>query len=341
MLGSYVDDAFGGDESYATAQDLINFITFAGKDHETFVNRAKTEGPARSMVILGLLYQSALRICSLAPGKVQRYTAQIVTLIGQGWATSKDLERMVGRLEFAAWVEPFGRPLLTFLSAYIRPSDPHVILPLTDMMSICLQVWRLLISRNRGLHFDFILNKLPVMRPPLFVDASLSGGIGGYYGLLYFSLSIEQLRPWLRMCDGWEMFPEVDIAWLELLAACTAVYVFTQRVSHRILTLYSDNTNVVAWLSRRRAPNPFVCAVVAAIERVKYKKILKISSRYISTAQNKTADQLSRGHVPDYLYRNGTRVAPPMSAICANLYLGSIEQLWANAITDAPLPSQV
>ena len=42
------------------------------------------------------------------------------------------------------------------------------------------------------------------------------------------------------------MFPEVDIAWMELLAACTAVYVFAQCVTHRILTLYSDNTNVVA-----------------------------------------------------------------------------------------------
>ena len=248
---------------------------------------------------------------------------------------------MVGRLEFAAWVEPFGRPLLTFLSAYIRPDFPRAILPVSEMMTICLQVWRLLITRNRGLHFDFILNNLPVSRPPLFVDASLSGGIGGYCGLWYFSLSIEQLRPWLRTCDGWELFPMVDIAWLELLAACTAVYVFARRKTQRIITLFSDNTNVVAWLSKRRAPNPFVCAVVAAIERIKYRNILKISSRYISTAQNKAADDLSRGHVPDYLYRHGTRVAPSMSAICANLHLGNIESLWATAIKDAPLPTQV
>ena len=58
----------------------------------------------------------------------------------QNWVTSKDLERMVGRLEFAAWVEPFGRPLLTFLSAYITPAFPHSTLPLTKMMLICLRV---------------------------------------------------------------------------------------------------------------------------------------------------------------------------------------------------------
>ena len=163
---------------------------------------------------------------------------------------------MVGRLEFAAWVEPFGWPILTFLSAYITPNHPNLIRPLTAMMKICLRVWLVLLSRNRGLDFSFILGSLRIIRPPIFVDASLSGGIGGYYGLKYFSLSIEQLTPWMVACDGWISFPNIDIAWLELLAACAALYTFARHISHRLLTLYSDNSNVVAWLSKRRAPNP-------------------------------------------------------------------------------------
>ena len=124
VLDSYVDDAFGGDISYATAYSLIQYITWAGRVHGTLVNVAKSEGPAISMVILGLLYRSDLKICSLDPKKVLKYSERIKTLIKQSWVTSKDLERMVGRLEFAAWVEPFGRPLLTFLSAYITPNRP-------------------------------------------------------------------------------------------------------------------------------------------------------------------------------------------------------------------------
>ena len=76
------------------------------------------------MVILGLLYRSDFKICSLAPKKVSKYSERISHLLKQGWVSSKDLERMVGRLEFAAWLEPFGRPLLTFLSAYIAPNLP-------------------------------------------------------------------------------------------------------------------------------------------------------------------------------------------------------------------------
>ena len=180
------------------------------------------------------------------------------------------------------------------------------------------------------------------MENPLVVDASLTGGIGGFCGLRYFSMPIERLKPYMASCDGWGSFPMVDIAWLELLAACVAVYAFAPLLhTQRLLTLYSDNTNVVAWLNKRRAPNPFVCAVVAAIERVKYGRILKISTRYISTRHNRTADRLSRGQIPDYLYTRGTRVSPPMKAICANLHLNNIEKLWLSTIRSAPFPTQV
>ena len=133
----------------------------------------------------------------------------------------------------------------------------------------------------------------------------------------------------------------MDIAWLELLAACAAIYTFAHSISQRLLMVYSDNTNVVAWLSKRRAPSPIVCAVVAAIERVKYERLLKISTRYISTQDNTTADQLSRGHIPTYLYTRGTRILPPMKAICANLHMKNIEKLWAATIQNAPRPTQV
>ena len=141
-------------------------------------------------------------------------------------------------------------------------------------------------------------------------------------------------------CDGWSSFPDIDIAWLELLAACAAVYTFAPHIANRLLTIYSDNTNVVAWLTKRRAPNPHVCALVAAIERIKYRNILKISTKYINTAENTTADQLSRGHIPDRLYSNGLRLHPPLTAICTNLHLNNIVQLWKTTINKAPFPTQ-
>ena len=70
----------------------------------------------------------------------------------------------------------------------------------------------MLIERNRGLSYRFILGRLPRAKEVIFVDAALSGGIGGYFGWEYFSSPIAQLRTYLRRCDGWEGFPLIDIA---------------------------------------------------------------------------------------------------------------------------------
>ena len=90
------------------------------------------------------------------------------------------------------------------------------------------------------------MGALPYASHPIFVDAALSGGVGGFFGDEYFSWATAQLKPYLIRCEGWHNFPIVDIAWLELLAACIAVYLFAPQLAGRIVHLYSDNTNTVA-----------------------------------------------------------------------------------------------
>ena len=68
----------------------------------TLVNTEKTEGPATSMVILGLQYCSRTKVCSLDPTKVTKYSVRISQLLNVGHATSKNIEQLVGNLEFAA-----------------------------------------------------------------------------------------------------------------------------------------------------------------------------------------------------------------------------------------------
>ena len=140
VLGSYVDDAFGGAILQRVADDLINFITVSGAKHGAVVNLDKTEGPATAMVILGLLYCSVSKVCSLDPAEVVKYTNRINMILKSGRTTSKELKQLVGNLEFAAWVEPFGRPLLTFISRYISPDAPKRRVYISSMMSVAMRV---------------------------------------------------------------------------------------------------------------------------------------------------------------------------------------------------------
>ena len=102
-LGSYVDDAFGGSRTTCqVASDLMQFITQRGDTMPAIVNVSKSEGPATAMVILGLHYCSQSRICKLDPAKVVKYSDRLKALLRAGRTTSKNLERIIGNLEFVA-----------------------------------------------------------------------------------------------------------------------------------------------------------------------------------------------------------------------------------------------
>ena len=104
---------------------LIDFITKAGDTMATVVNTSKTEGPTTARVILGPHYCSLTKVGNLDPAKVIKYSDRIRSMLRIGHTTSKDLERLIGNLEFAAWIEPFGRPLLSFISREITPNRPR------------------------------------------------------------------------------------------------------------------------------------------------------------------------------------------------------------------------
>ena len=91
------------------------------------------------------------------------------------------------------------------------------------------------------------------------------------------------------------------MARLELLAALVAVQLFGNRYAKHLIVLYSDNTNVVAWLGTRRSPDPIIGTLVAAIEQIKYQNLSKLSVRFIPSSRNRSADRLSRNRVLTWL----------------------------------------
>ena len=80
VLESYVDDIFGGANTYAEALHLRDELISVGKLTTAIMNPKKCKGPSKQMVILGFLYDAATRHmsstkeaaeipkpCSLAP----------------------------------------------------------------------------------------------------------------------------------------------------------------------------------------------------------------------------------------------------------------------------------
>ena len=75
-----------------------------------------------------------------------------------------------------------------------------------------------------------------------------------------------------------------------------------------IVTLFSDNTDVVAWLRKSRCSAGLGFKLLAGIEFFKRKHMLKITAKHIPGIQNNSADCLSRGKIPKWLQTRGTRL---------------------------------
>ena len=68
---------------------------------------------------------------------------------------------MVGYLVYAAWVEPFVRPFFSALSSAIVRNEPNRVITRSKYMSMAINVSILILEANRGISFQYILNKMP------------------------------------------------------------------------------------------------------------------------------------------------------------------------------------
>ena len=144
---------------------------------------------------------------------------------------------------------------------------------------------------------DFILKRIPKANSNIFVDASTTWGVGGCCGTRFFAI------PWAGLAGA----AQDIIARKELLACVIALLCFGDLCEGRHVKLYTDNRNTFHWLLKGRSSSVTGTKYLALWESCKYIRECKISPRWIPSDANRTADALSRGKVPEWLRRQGSR----------------------------------
>ena len=109
------------------------------------------------------------------------------------------------------------------------------------------------------------------------------------------------LFPW----SGLSVFQADDISRKELLACLIAIWCFSDKMAGCAVKLWSDNTSAVQWLQKGRSSNERGNKYLACWELQKYLLKCKVSTGWIPGDKNNTADELSRGSVPEWLQRRG------------------------------------
>ena len=190
-LGTHVDDIFGGFKGcndYVKACHFRDFLCYVGTALTINFNPKpeKTPMPATIQVILGRRYDSSSKRVNTSEKKVRKYRLRIASALVMNEISRKDVERLHGVLNYVAEVEPFGRPFLSQLTVVISGVKEGDMVRLPVLAKLGLKIWDSILRRNKGSSFDFVLDRLPLSRSNIFVDASSIWGIGGCVGEDYF-----------------------------------------------------------------------------------------------------------------------------------------------------------
>ena len=77
---------------------------------------------------------------NLPPKKQAKYLNKVRELLSVFFVTSKEIEKLLGYLCFASWVEPFGRPFLSALTLHVNRENPEHLVCLDNYSILALKI---------------------------------------------------------------------------------------------------------------------------------------------------------------------------------------------------------
>ena len=293
----YLDDVLGlirgtkalADKAYALFLEVCAELGLQVQD-----NPEKTSPPARICTFLGVVWDSIKRELRLSEERVAKMVTRLEALAGSDWVTLKELQSIVGVLQYASCVipaaVPYYRRLLDaqrgFRTAQRRPSLRLKVTPeMTEDIDMWLRMLRVLNNAPVSMGIT-----QPACSVRLWTDAAFTGW-GYWFGSRYRSGSWpSSWRSRFKDEGDWE----ITIAELEAWALLIALRDIIGLVPNRRLTCMIDNQSVVGMCRRLSSRSPRCLPIMKEIALLCAIYQVTLRPIYVPSKDNTAADQLSR-----------------------------------------------
>ena len=103
------------------------------------INLKKCKGPSNILTSLSLQYNASLRL-SISGKKKSKYLSKLRSLLSGTSCRSREVEKLLGYLGYASWVEPFGRPFLSALSLELDREDSWALIELGEYTILAFRI---------------------------------------------------------------------------------------------------------------------------------------------------------------------------------------------------------
>ena len=279
----YLDDFGGAEATRAEAHRALTSLQAILNDLGVREAVHKVCGPAQRMIWLGLLYDTLEMTISIPPEKMEEIMCLIEQWSGKKRATLKEIQSLLGTLQFVAGVSPPTRVFTNRILHDLREAPKRGTETLSWGFKRDIQFFAALLPHFNGVK---ILNKQALTyQNELELDACLTG-CGACTGTQHYA---ERFPQWIIK----EAHP---IAHLELLNVVVAVKVWRQQWAGHRVQVFCDNTNACVAATTGRSRDPFIQECVRELFLFKAAHDIELTVTHRPGVQMERADALSRAH---------------------------------------------
>ena len=247
----------------------------------------KTYPAATELEFLGVLLNSKTMTASLPADKLTRAKEDLSIWLTKKSCTLRELQSLIGTLQFACRVVVPGRAFLQRMINLTRGvSKPHYHIKLNSSFRKDVAMWLVFLKQWDGI--NIFLDIAPTNSPDLEFSSDASGSLG--YGAFFNNLWFQ--GKWSR--DHHAHPEQQSIAWKELFPVYLACSVWGHLWSGKRIILWCDNMSVTQILNSKSSKVTKIMDLVRAITVQTLIHNFTLNVKHVPGSDNSIPDALSR-----------------------------------------------
>ena len=286
----YLDDYLFVGSSYKDCENHLLAFKSLCEYLNVPLAKDKTFGPSRQLEFLGFLIDTVEQSVKLPSDKLDKGIEALTSFLNREKCTLKELQALLGFLNFTCTVVIPGRAFLCRLYGLLnKASRPYHKIRLSISVKRDLQTWLtfLLQFNGKSLYRDqrFMSNNAV----EIYSDASGSHGFAAVLGRLWFAGSWP---------STWWMAQ--NIFFLELVPVFLALFLWADTLSNKTVILRVDNEALVHVINSQTSKDTKVMFIIRELVLLCLCRNIQVKAVHIRGVDNKLADALSRAKFDEF-----------------------------------------
>ena len=249
----------------------------------------KTFGPSQVLEFKGIELDTIKWEARLPSDKLRKCGGAIKALVGKSRVTLRELQSIIGLLNFACAVVIPGRAFLRrLINLTIGVSLPHHHIRMTSAARLDLVAWLNFLEGFNGRVFFMTEDWNSHNSLHLYTDAAGQKGYGAILGNQWFFGAWP--KSWLSL----------NIVILELYPIVAAVHTWGEQVANKNLMIHTDNLALVYILNKTSSKDAVTMMLVRKLVLDMMRHNIRIRAVHIPGKVNILADVLSRLQVEQF-----------------------------------------